>query len=124
MSFNLSTSKTFSPNEKPNIHLYAHNVDELEFRVYRVDDPAKFLSNLKELHSFGDGSPWGPKEHIDERTWLERFHDWKHHLWFRVRQFFRGQFSSAPGCASGERQAALHGEAGWWEWRSSHRFLC
>ncbi len=82
VSFSLSSSKTFSPNEKPNIHLYAHNVDELEFRVYRVDDPAKFLSNLKELHSFENGSPWAPKENIDERTWLERFHDWEHHLWF------------------------------------------
>ena len=23
------------------------------------------------------------------RTWLEQFHDWKHHLWFLIRRFFR-----------------------------------
>jgi uncharacterized protein YfaS (alpha-2-macroglobulin family) len=95
VSFTLSTSRTFSPDEKPTVHLYAHNVDELEFRVYRVRDPGKFLSQLPELHSFGDRSPWDEKEQIDERTWLERFHDWKHDIWFRIRQFFRGQFSHA-----------------------------
>ena len=47
VSFNLSTAKTFAPGEKPKIHLYAQNVDELEFRVYRVEDPAKFLSGLE-----------------------------------------------------------------------------
>ncbi|HZU09602.1 MAG TPA: alpha-2-macroglobulin family protein [Pseudacidobacterium sp.] len=93
VSFNLSTSRTFSPDEKPSIHLYTHNVDELEFRVYHINDPEKFLSNLRDLHSFENGTPWAPKEQIDERTWLERFHDWKHHLWFLVRQFFRRQFS-------------------------------
>ena len=54
VTFNLSTAKTFAPGEKPRIHLYSQNVDELEFRVYRVDDPAKFLSGLKDLHSFGE----------------------------------------------------------------------
>ncbi len=92
VTFNLSTAKTFAPGEKPTIHLYSQNVDELEFRVYRVDDPAKFLSGLKDLHSFGE-QDWGPKERVDERTWLEKFHDWKHHIWFLIRQFFRGQFS-------------------------------
>jgi hypothetical protein len=93
VSFNLSTNRTFSPEEKPSIHLYTHDVDELEFRVYRVSDPEKFLTNLRDLHSLSSGTPWGPKERIDERTWLERFHDWKHHLWYVVRRFFRGQFS-------------------------------
>ena len=37
--------------------------------------------------------PSVPRSRIDERTWLERFHDWKHHLWFLVRRFFRGQFT-------------------------------
>ena len=53
VSFNLSTSKTFAPGEQPKIHLYTHNVDALEFRVYRVNDPVKFMENLRELHSFG-----------------------------------------------------------------------
>ena len=107
VSFNLSTDRTFSPDEKPTIHLYAHDVDELEFRVYRVNNPEKFLTDLPDLHSFGNASPSGPKEQIDERTWLERFHDWKHHLWFLVRQFFRGQFSTESRDYFRAKQASL-----------------
>jgi alpha-2-macroglobulin len=93
VSFNLSTDRTFAPTDKPSIHLYAQNVDELEFRIYHVQNPAKFLSALPDLHSFDNGTPFAGKENIDEQTWLERFHDWKHHLWFLIRRFFRGQFS-------------------------------
>jgi uncharacterized protein YfaS (alpha-2-macroglobulin family) len=107
VSFNLSTSRTFSPDEKPSIHLYTHDVDELEFRVYRINDPEKFLSGLRDLHSFDNGQPWAPKEQIDERTWLERFHDWKHHLWFLVRQFFRNQFSYETRDLLRAKQASL-----------------
>lgn len=107
VSFNISTDRTFAPGEKPSIHLYTHDVDELEFRVYRVNDPVKFLSNLNDLHSFENGNPWGPKEQIDERTWLERFHDWKHHLWFLVRQFFRRQFSDETRDTFRAKQASL-----------------
>jgi len=106
VTFNLSTAKTFAPGEKPTIHLYSQNVDELEFRVYRVDDPAKFLSGLKDLHSFGE-EDWGPKERVDERTWLEKFHDWKHHIWFVIRQFFRDQFSMKSRDSLREKQAGL-----------------
>jgi hypothetical protein len=107
VSFNLSTNRTFSPDEKPTIHLYAHDVDELEFRVYRVDNPEKFLTDLPDLHSFGNANPGGPKEQIDERTWLEKFHDWKHHLWFLIRQFFRGQFSMESRGYFRAKQASL-----------------
>jgi hypothetical protein len=107
VSFNLSTNRTFSPDEKPTIHLYAHDVDELEFRVYRVNNPEKFLTDLPDLHSFGNAYPNGPKEQIDERTWLEKFHDWKHHLWFLVRQFFRGQFSMESRDYFRAKQASL-----------------
>lgn len=107
VSFNLSTNRTFSPDEKPSIHLYTHDVDELEFRVYRINDAEKFLAGLSDLHSFDNGAPWGPKEQIDQKTWLERFHDWKHHLWFLVRQFFRRQFSSETRDVFHAKQASL-----------------
>ncbi len=107
VSFNVSTSKTFSPDEKPTIHLYTHDVNELEFRLYRVNDPVKFISGLKDLHGFENGNDWGPKERIDEETWLERFHDWKHHLWFLVRRFFRGQFTDEARDSLRRKQANL-----------------
>ena len=109
VSFNLSTSKTFAPGEQPKIHLYTHNVDALEFRVYRVDDPVKFMENLRELHSFGPEAGLLDHERIDERTWLEKFHDWKASLWESIRDFFRGQFSCdarSRSCATPELHPA------------------
>ena len=107
VSFNLSTNRSFAPTEKPTIHLYAQNVNELEFRIYRVPHPEKFLAGLPDLHSFDNGTPFGPKERIDERTWLEKFHDWKHHLWFVVRRFFRSQFTLENRDRLRARQASL-----------------
>jgi uncharacterized protein YfaS (alpha-2-macroglobulin family) len=90
--FSLSSDKTFLPGEKPTVHLYTRDVGALEFRLYRVNDPFLFFENLKDVHGFGTGH-FGPKEQIDEKTWIERFHDWKHDIWVEIRDFFRSQFS-------------------------------
>lgn len=89
--FSVTTNKTFRPNEKPKIQLYAHDVKVLEFRVYRVQDPLKFFQQFDDVHQFGP--QYSPREHVDERTWLERFHDWKMGIWRWIRDFFRGQYS-------------------------------
>jgi uncharacterized protein YfaS (alpha-2-macroglobulin family) len=94
VSFNLSTDKSFAPGEQPTFHLYTRNVDALEFRVYRVNDPVKFIENLRELHSFGPEAGLLAAEQIDERTPLERFHDWKHGIWEDIRYFFKDQFTT------------------------------
>jgi len=107
VSFNISTSKTFASGEQPKIHLYTHNVDALEFRVYRINDPVKFMENLRELHSFGPEASLLDKERIDERTWLEKFHDWKASLWSSIRDFFRHQFSHEARSFLREHQSSL-----------------
>lgn len=107
VSFNLSTSKSFAPGEQPTFHLYTHNVDALEFRVYRVDEPVKFMENLRELHSFGPEAGLLAAEHIDERTWLEKFHDWKNEIWNRIRDFFRTQYSLEARRSLRDRQSAI-----------------
>jgi len=107
VSFNMSTSKSFAPGEQPKIHLYTHNVDALEFRVYRVNDPVKFMENLRELHSFGPEASLLGKERIDERTWLEKFHDWKANRWESIRDFFRHQFSGDARSSIRSHQSSL-----------------
>lgn len=102
--FSVTTNKTFRPNEKPKIQLYAHDVDALEFRVYKVKDPLKFFQQFDDVHSFG-AKPYSPTEHVDERTWLERFHDWKMSLWRRIRNFFRGQYSTDARAEIRERHS-------------------
>ncbi|MGA2050161.1 MAG: MG2 domain-containing protein, partial [Terracidiphilus sp.] len=105
-SFSLSTTRTFSPGESVKVQLFARNVPALEFRVYKVRDAGKFFSNLKDMHSFGAQSQ-SPAEQIDERTWIERLHDFKAHLWWVVRRFFRGQFTDDARDSFRESQGKL-----------------
>ena len=91
--FNISTYKSFAPGEKPKLHLYTRNVSLLEFRVYGIRDPDKFVAELPGMHSFGERRPQSPVEQIDEKTWLERFHDWKRGLWSSIKSFLRTQLS-------------------------------
>jgi uncharacterized protein YfaS (alpha-2-macroglobulin family) len=105
-SFSLSTSRTFSPGESVKVQLFARNVPEFEFRVYKVKDEEKFFAALKDPHSFGEHGE-SPAEQIDQRTWLERIHDWKAHLWWRVRHFFRGQFNDEARDTFREQQGKL-----------------
>ncbi|ABF39931.1 alpha-2-macroglobulin-like protein [Candidatus Koribacter versatilis Ellin345] len=101
--FSITTNKTFRTGEKPAIQVYARNVDVLEFRVYKVHDPVKFFSQLQNVHNFGP--EYSPRETVDERTWLEKFHDWKHDLWVSIRDFFRSQFSAKNRAEIRDRHA-------------------
>ncbi|MDR3746776.1 MAG: alpha-2-macroglobulin family protein [Acidobacteriota bacterium] len=88
--FSLSSERTYLPGEKIEVAVYTHNVNALEFRVYRVKDPVKFFSQMQELHTFGGRGPAMPKQ---AHTWLEKFHAWKHRIWAWFRDFIREQFS-------------------------------
>src|SRR5208283_611994 len=105
-SFSLSTTRTFAPGDSVKIQLLARNVPELEFRVYKVRDAEKFFAGLKDAHSFGVKN-YSPSEQIDQETWLERIHDFKAHLWWLIRSFFRGQFNDEARDDFRERQASL-----------------
>lgn len=105
-SFSLSTTRTFAPGESVKIQLITRNVPELEFRVYKVRDAEKFFAGLKDPHSFGVRN-YAPEEQIDQETFVERLHDYKAHLWFLIRHFFRGQFTDEARDNFREQQAKL-----------------
>ncbi len=88
--FSITSERTYMPGEKIEIGVYSNHVTALEFRVYRVNDAARFFSQLQDMHSFGGQAPRMPKQ---EKGWLERFHAWKHRLWAWIRDFIRAQFS-------------------------------
>src|ERR1700735_4446366 len=105
-SFSLSTTRTFAPGESVKIQLIAHNVPELEFRVYKGHGAEKFFAGLKDSHSFGEQN-YAPEEQIDQTTFIERLHDFKAHLWFLIRHFFRGQFTDDARDNFREQQGKL-----------------
>lgn len=101
--FSISTNKTFLPGERIGLHVYANHVSELEFRIYKVNDAAAFFEHLDSPHNFG---MFTPKEQIENKSFLERFHDWKHGLWADIRDFFRHQFSARSRAEIREGQSA------------------
>ena len=88
--FSLNSSRTYAPGQKVSIEMWAQNVETLEFRVYRVNDPVKFFVDLGDAHQFGGRAPQPPHK----LTWLERFHNWKHRMFVWIRDFFRAQFTA------------------------------
>ena len=88
--FSLNSSRTYAPGQKVSVDMWAQNVETLEFRVYRVNDPVKFFVDLGDAHQFGGRAV--PPPH--KLTWLERFHNWKHGIFVWIRDFFREQFTS------------------------------
>ncbi len=90
--FSLYTERTFGTGGKANVQLSAWNVDSLEFRVYRIQDPVAFFEQLPEPHQFGGRAP-RPQ---GERTLIERIHEWKHNLRTAIRLSLRGQFTESP----------------------------
>jgi hypothetical protein len=86
-SFSVSSRQTYAPSQQPKIWISFRQVDHLDFRVYRIKDPIQFFSKLKDAHSFGSEKA----ELAREKTWLERFHEWKRGLRVSIRDFFRSQ---------------------------------
>lgn len=99
--FSLSTNKTYLPGEKIGLRVYANNVEQLEFRVYKIKDPALFFERLESPHNFGHSTP---KEQVENPSFLEEFHDWKQNLWVDIRDFFRYQFSARSRAQIREKQ--------------------
>ena len=88
-AFSLSSSRVASSRETPAIYLTYRRLDHLDFRVYRVNDPVTFLAGLKDPHQLGSEEPLVDQE----PTTLERIADWKAAWRWRIRSFFRGQFT-------------------------------
>src|SRR5579863_5052128 len=85
--FSVSSRQTYAPSQQPSVSIEFRQVDSLDFRIYRVNDPVQFFAKLKDAHSFGSIK----QELAREKTLLERFHDWKRDLRFEIRDFLRSQ---------------------------------
>lgn len=52
--FSLSTNRTFATSENPRFWLDHRNIDTLDFRVYHIDDPQGFFTQLNDPHQLGE----------------------------------------------------------------------
>jgi uncharacterized protein YfaS (alpha-2-macroglobulin family) len=103
-AFSLASSTIFSTRESPSIFLTFQQVDRLDFRVYKVADPMRFLAGLKDPHQLGSETPLVDQE----PTTLERVAAWKSTWRWQIRTFVRRQFSHDYRQARRERQDREH----------------
>jgi uncharacterized protein YfaS (alpha-2-macroglobulin family) len=99
--FSLSSNATYAPGEAASVWVASEGVQKLEFRLYRVNDAAAFLSQLSDPHSFGNRTAQLPAA----RTPLERFYRWKRSVRNEIVQYTRRQFTPAARTAWRTRNA-------------------
>ena len=91
--FALSTSRTFgSEGAKPSVAMNGWNVESLDFRVYRVNEPRVFFQQLERAHQWGGVGVEPPRE----KTPIEMLRTWKRNLHANIRRSLRAQFTDSP----------------------------
>lgn len=88
-AFSLWSSQIYTTGERPSFDLTFRQVEHLDFRVYRVEDPLAFFAGLKDPHQLGSEKPIVPQE----RTLIERIALWKSAHRSAIRNFLRRQVS-------------------------------
>ena len=93
--FSLGTNRTFGATENARMWVNYRAIDKLDFRVYRVNDPERFFSQLSNPHQMGENE----KEELITKlqrkpSFLERVRAVKQWAWAGLRDYVRGQLHS------------------------------
>jgi alpha-2-macroglobulin len=88
--FSLASAQTYVTGEKLHVEISAIDLKDLDFRVYKIDDPVKFFRQIPDPHQFGGQAP-APER---EPTLIERFHHLKVQWHTRMRFVVRDQFTA------------------------------
>ncbi|HEV7904983.1 MAG TPA: MG2 domain-containing protein [Pyrinomonadaceae bacterium] len=91
--FSLTTNRTYGTQERPRLWLNYRDIDAIDFRVYRVNDPSKFFRQLDNPHGFGEDEEGGFESFYRKRkpTFLERVRAFKDGFYMWFRDYFRAQ---------------------------------
>ena len=90
--FSLATNRTYSTGENARLWLYYRGISSLDFRVYRVNDPAKFFAQLNDPHQMGKDEEEQIASSLSRsRSLLERIRSVKSWAYSGMRNYLRGQ---------------------------------
>jgi uncharacterized protein YfaS (alpha-2-macroglobulin family) len=90
--FSLATNRTFGTGENPRLWLDYRGVKSLDFRVYRVNDPAKFFAQLSDPHQMGQQEEEQIATTLTRKpSALERLRSVKVWAYSGIRNYFREQ---------------------------------
>lgn len=89
--FSLLSNRSYGTNERARLWLNYRDVDAIDFRVYRVNDPAKFFHGLDNPHKFGEEEESEFESYFRKRkpTFLEKLREFKLAFYRAGRDYFR-----------------------------------
>ena len=93
--FSLGTNRTYGAAENPRMWVNYRGIDKLDFRVYRVNDPQKFFTQLSNPHQVGEDEPeevTSTQQH--KPSVLERLRAFKTWAYSGLRTYFRAQLNT------------------------------
>ena len=88
--FSLSSSRTYASTDKARVWLNYRGMDQIDFRVYRINDPVKFFKQLDNPHEMGDREK-AEASLYRKPTALETLREIKNHLYDSLRDYVRAQ---------------------------------
>ena len=93
--FSLATNRTFGTRENPRLWLDYRAVNSLDFRVYRINDPAKFFAQLSDPHQMGEQEEEQIATNLTRSpSLLERLRSVKRWAYSGFRNYFREQLKN------------------------------
>lgn len=93
--FSLSSNRTFGTSENPRLWLDYRGIGSLDFRVYRVNDPAKFFAQLSDPHQMGKDEEEQLTTTLTHKpSLLERIRSVKTWAYSGIRNYFREQLKN------------------------------
>ena len=95
--FSLNSTRTYGTNERPRLWLSYRDIDSIDFRVYKVNDPTKFFHQLDNPHQFGEDEESEFESYFRKRrpTFLERVRHFKGSFFIWFRDYFRSQLKNS-----------------------------
>lgn len=93
--FSLSSNRTYGTAENPRMWVNYRGIDKLDFRVYRVNDPQRFFTQLSNPHQMGEHEQEEITTKIERKpSFLERLRAVKSWAYSGLRDYLRTQLNT------------------------------
>ncbi len=90
--FSLATHRTYGTAETPRLWIDYHGLENLDFRVYRINEPVKFFTQLSNPHQMGDREEEQLATTLKSHpSLLERVHALKQWATAGIKSYVRSQ---------------------------------
>ena len=114
-NFSLSTNRTYGTNDRAKVYVNYQNINALDFRIYKVKDPAKFFKQLNDPHGMGENEAI-QNETVNEVKdakpgVLENVHEFKTSIWGNIKNYFRKQLNHESRVEFNVKFRGLGGES-------------